>query len=224
MRTRFSLLRARRVMPGGVSHELRYCLPHPIYTARAEGAHKWDENGVRYIDYKMGSAANLLGHGFPPLIEAMVRQARRAIFTADCHRLELEWAQRLSALYPSAELTRFTASGTEATMLAIRLARAYSGKPKLLRIEGHYHGWHDHVLKGVEPGRAAPVSLGVPDAVASLVELAPADVEIIGALLAADEGIGSIIVEASGANYGAVPLPEGFLQALRDLASVAAVC
>ena len=211
--------RARRAIPGGVNHELRYRLPHPIYVTRAEGVYKWDADDRRYIDYKMGSASQMLGHCPPAVVEAVSAQARRTSFTADCHEMEIEWAEYVNGLFPSADLTRFTASGTEATMLAVRVARAFSGCPKVLRIDGHYHGWHDHLLKGTKAGVNSAPSLGIPEEVVGLVVVAPADLETIRDLLGEDDRIGTVIVEVSGANFGSVPLPEGFLIGLRDLAT-----
>jgi glutamate-1-semialdehyde 2,1-aminomutase len=208
--------RAEQVMPGGVSHTTRYRHPHPIYFTRAEGAYKWDAEGRRYIDYKMGSASQMLGHCPPKVVEAVRRQMGVAIFTADCHELEVQWAEAVCGLYPGADMVRFVGSGSEATMLAIRVARAHSGRDKVLRIDGHYHGWHDHVVKGSKPGIADVPSLGVPDAVSALMVIAPADLAAIEVALA-DAEIGTVIVEASGANYGAVPLPEGFLPGIRQL-------
>ena len=117
--------RARAALPGGVSHELRYRDPHPVFIARAQGAEKWDVDGRRYIDFKMGSASQMLGHCHPAISKAIQKQAERSIFSADCHMAEIEWAEWVNQLFPCAERTRFTASGTEATMLALRLARAY---------------------------------------------------------------------------------------------------
>ena len=208
--------RAEQVMPGGVSHAFRYRQPHPFYVTRAEGAYKWDAEGRRYIDYKMGSASQMLGHCPPKVVEAVRRQMGEAIFTADCHELEVAWAEAICALYPAADMIRFVGSGTEATMLAIRVARAHSGRDKVLRIDGHYHGWHDHVMKGARPGIEGSPSLAVPEAISALMEVAPADLAVVEAALA-DPEIGAIIVEASGANYGAVPLPEGFLPGLREI-------
>lgn len=209
--------RARVALPGGVSHELRYREPHPVYIVRAQGAEKWDVEGRRYIDFKMGSASQMLGHGHPAIVEALREQAGRAIFSADCHEAEMAWAEWVNKLVPSAERTRFCASGSEATMLAIRLGRAFSGKDRILRIDGHYHGWHDHALKGAKPGSDRPTSLGVPQAVSGLVEVCAADPQAMESALQ-DDRIGTVIVEASGANYGSVPLPTERLQALHDVA------
>ncbi|MDA7966431.1 aminotransferase class III-fold pyridoxal phosphate-dependent enzyme, partial [Ruegeria sp.] len=152
--------RARAALPGGVSHELRYRDPHPLFIDRAKGAEKWDIEGRRYIDFKMGSASQMLGHCHPVIVEAVQKQAERSIFSADCHTAEIEWAEWVNRLYPSADRTRFTASGTEATMLALRLGRAWSGKDRVLRVDGHFHGWHDHALKGAKPGSDVAPSLG----------------------------------------------------------------
>lgn len=214
--------RARAALPGGVSHELRYRAPHPVFIERASGAEKWDAEGRRYIDFKMGSASQMLGHAHPAVVEALQRQAARAIFSADCHEAEIEWAEWVNRLFPCAERTRFTASGSEATMLAIRLGRASSGRDKVLRVDGHYHGWHDHALKGAKAGSLQPASLGVPDAVTGLIEVCAADPLAMQAALQ-DNSIGTVIIEASGANYGSVPLPVETLRALHDTARAAGV-
>ncbi len=209
--------RARAALPGGVSHELRYWDPYPIFIERALGAEKWDVEGRRYIDFKMGSASQMLGHSHPAIVEALLAQAERSIFSADCHEAEIAWAEWINQLYPSAEHTRFTASGSEATMLAIRLGRAFSGRDRVLRIDGHYHGWHDHALKGAKPGSDRPTSLGVPPAISDLIEVCAADPQSMESALQ-DERIGTVLIEASGANYGSVPLPTERLRALHDVA------
>ncbi len=213
---------ARAALPGGVSHELRYRAPNPIFIDHAKGAEKWDVEGRRYIDFKMGSASQMLGHGHPVIVEALQRQAERVIFCADCHVLETEWAEWVNRLYPSAERTRFTASGSEATMLALRLARAYSGKDHVLRVDGHYHGWHDHALKGAKAGDEQVTSLGIPSAINDLIHVCTADPFSMAAALE-DERIGTIIIEASGANYGCVPMESATLKALHDVARTAGV-
>ena len=209
--------RARAALPGGVSHELRYRDPHPIFIDRAQGAEKWDVEGRRYIDFKMGSASQLLGHSHPAIVEALRKQAERAIFSADCHLAEIEWAEWINGLYPCADRARLCASGSEATMLALRLGRAWSGKDRVLRIDGHYHGWHDHALKGAKPGSDRPSSLGVPQAVNDLIDICAAVPQAMEAALQ-NPDIGTVIIEASGANYGSVPLSADRLLALHDVA------
>ncbi|QFT74950.1 aspartate aminotransferase family protein [Ruegeria sp. THAF33] len=214
--------RARAALPGGVSHELRYRDPYPAYFDRAVGAEKWDVDGRRYIDFKMGSASQMLGHCHPVITEAIRKQAERSIFSADCHEAEIFWAEWINRLYPSANRTRFTASGTEATMLALRLGRAWSGKEHVLRIDGHFHGWHDHALKGAKPGSVRAPSLGIPDVVNDLIHVCAAEPQAMQTALQ-DERIGTVIIEASGANYGCVPLETETLHALHDIARDAGV-
>lgn len=205
-------------MAGGVSHEARYAEPFPKYIARAKGAHKWDEDGTKYIDYAMGSASMLLGHAHPDIVAAISEQATEGVFFADCHATEIEWSRLIQKMVPSAERVRFVGSGTEATMLAIRIGRAYSGKDKILRFEGHYHGWHEFVDLGMKAPYDQPSSLGIlPGTVDATVVAAPT-IEAVESALKRDGEIGTIICEVSGANYGSVPLPEGFLIALRRLA------
>lgn len=211
---------ARLALPGGVSHELRYAEPYPIFINHAKGAEKWDVEGKRYIDFKMGSASQLLGHCHADIVAAVQKQAAQVLFSADSHAAETRWAEWLNQLFPSADMSRFTASGTESTMLALRLGRAYSGKDKVLRIDGHYHGWHDHLLKGAKPGFQQSTSLGIPTSITDLVSICAPTPEAMQAALK-DDAIGTVIIEASGANYGAVPLATGTLKQLHATAKAA---
>ncbi|MBT6276138.1 MAG: aminotransferase class III-fold pyridoxal phosphate-dependent enzyme [Chromatiales bacterium] len=211
--------RAKLALAGGVSHQARYSAPNPKYINRASGSHKWEVDGTRFVDYAMGSASLLLGHSHPDVAAAIAAQATEGSFYADCHPLEVEWAEMVCGAVPGAERLRFVASGTEATMLAIRIGRAWSGQSKVMRFEGHYHGWHDYALMGSQAPYDEVPSLGVlPGAVSATVTVPP-DAQRVDEVLAADPEIGTIICEASGANYGCVPLPEGFLQALREIAT-----
>src|SRR5947207_8292047 len=128
--------RARRVVAGGVTHDNRYMPFGPIYIERTQGSRKWDVDGHEYIDYWMGHGSLLLGHNPPPIVEAVQRQAARGTHYGGSSALEVEWAECITRLMPSAERVRFTGSGTEAVMLAVRLARAATGKPKLLTFQG----------------------------------------------------------------------------------------
>ena len=142
---------ARGRLAGGVSHESRFADPFPKYISHAKGSRKWEVDGGEYIDYAMGSASLLLGHAHRDVVAALSEQAARGSFFADCHPLEVEWAGLIQGLIPSAERVRFVGSGTEATMLAIRIALAFAGRDKILRFEGHDHGWHEFVdhLRGI---------------------------------------------------------------------------
>jgi len=209
---------ARGRLAGGVSHESRFADPFPKYISHAKGSRKWEVDGGEYIDYAMGSASLLLGHAHRDVVDALSEQAARGSFFADCHPLEVEWAGLIQGLIPSAERVRFVGSGTEATMLAIRIARAFSGRDKILRFEGHYHGWHEFVDLGMKAPYDEASSLGILPGTLAATVVVPPDAARVAEALAADSEIGTIICEVSGANYGSVPLPFGLLEALRQLA------
>ena len=140
--------RARKVLPSGITHDARYLDPYSIHVARAKGPRKWDVDGNEYVDYFGGHGAMLLGHSHPAVIEAVKRQIDLGTHYGSSHELEVRWAELVCELIPSAEKVRFTASGTEASHMAIRLARAHTGKDKIVRFVGHFHGWHDNVAAG----------------------------------------------------------------------------
>ena len=119
--------RARRLFPDAVTHDNRRMQPFPLYVDRAEGAYKWDVDGHRYVDYWMGHGALLLGHNPRPVVDAVREQALHGTHYGACHPKEVEWGEWVRRLVPSAERVRFTASGTEATHMAVRLARAFTG-------------------------------------------------------------------------------------------------
>ena len=154
--------RALKVFPSGVTHDNRYFGNfEPVYFNRAEGSHKWDVDGKEYIDYWMGHGALLLGHGYPAIVEAVDRQMALGTHFGGGHPLEVEWAEIIQRLVPSAERVSFTASGTEAVMLAVRLARACTERPKFLKFQGHFHGWYDAMTAGFQAPFDVPSSVGV---------------------------------------------------------------
>jgi glutamate-1-semialdehyde 2,1-aminomutase len=165
--------RARAVLPSGVTHDNRYMADGPIYIDHTQGSRKWDVDGHEYIDYWMGHGALLLGHNPPPVVEAVLRQMPRGTHYGGSTELEIRWAELITGLVPSAERVRFTSSGTEAGMMAVRLARAFTGKSKLLKFEGHFHGWSDPMTAGFHAPFHVPSSVGVPAAVIDTVVVAP---------------------------------------------------
>ncbi len=209
--------RARERLPSGVTHDSRYFEPYPLYVERAAGSKKWDVDGNEYVDYAGGHGALLLGHNDPAVVEAVERQLASGTHYGGCHELEVDWAEWISRLIPSAERVRFTSSGTEATLLALRLARAFTGKTKLLRFFGHFHGWQDHVAQGA----AAPFDIrppGVLPGIASEVVMAPAgDVQATQQVLDEHDDLAAVIVEPTGASWGQLPLRQEFLVALREM-------
>ena len=210
--------RAKASLPGGVSHDGRFLPPYPTYFNKALGARKWDVGGREYIDYAMGSGAMMLGHNHPQVVEALRGQLEDGTFYATVHPNEILWAELVKELVPSAERVRFVASGTEATMLAMRISRAYSARPKVLRFEGHFHGWHDYAALGMKAPFDKLPCLGLPDWLREVSVVCPANAEATEKKLKEDSGVGTIIVEASGANWSSVPISDEFLRDLRTLA------
>ena len=211
--------RALKVFPSGVTHDHRYFgATEPVYIDRAQGSRKWDVDGNEYIDYWMGHGALLLGHGHPEIIEAVQHQMNRGTHYGGSHALEVEWGELIQRIVPSAERIKFTGSGTEATMMAVRLARAYTGRQKFLKFQGHFHGWSDAMTAGFQAPFNVPSSVGVDQAVLGNVIVAPTELEEVERIFAEQPGnIACAILEPTGASYGTIPLPDGFLQDLRDI-------
>ncbi|MBI2825573.1 MAG: aspartate aminotransferase family protein [Planctomycetia bacterium] len=210
--------RARGVFPSGVTHDGRYLEPYPIYVNRAAGSRKWDVDGNEYVDYAGGHGALLLGHNYPRVVQAVEQQLALGTHYGACHELEIQWGELVQKLVPSAASVRFTSSGTEATLLALRLARAFRGRSKILRFAGHFHGWHDHMAFGVGSHFDGTPTPGVLAEVAANVVLAPpGDIEAAAEILARDDHIAAVIIEPTGASWGQVPVRKEFVQALADL-------
>jgi glutamate-1-semialdehyde 2,1-aminomutase len=211
--------RAAEMFPSGITHDARYIEPYGIYINRAQGPRKWDVDGRCYVDYFGGHGALLLGHCHPEVMAAVHAQLNRGTHYGACHELEIEWAERVKALIPSAERVRFTSSGTEATLMAVRLARAFTGKPKLIRFNYHFHGWHDHMTSGHTNHFDGTPTAGVLDAVAGNVLLCDQNDEAaLSRLLEQHQGeVAAAIIEPTGANGGKLPIDPDFLHALRRL-------
>jgi glutamate-1-semialdehyde 2,1-aminomutase len=207
--------RAVELFPNGVTHDARYVAPFPLYVERSRGARKWDVDGNELIDYWTGHGALLLGHGHPAVVAAVQEQMARGVHYGAEHEQELRWATLARQLFPSAERLRFTASGTEATMLAVRLARAYTGRPTIVRFEGHFHGWNDALTHGMEADLPPPP--GVLPALVEATLVLPADIRLAEQILAERDDIAAAILEPSGASYGMAPLPIEFVRELRRL-------
>ena len=208
--------RAVQVLPGGVTHDSRRAAPFPVAIARASGGHKTDVDGHDLVCYVMGHGALLLGHQAPPVIEAIQEAAGRHLHPGSSHELEVEWAERVCRLVPSAELVRFTSSGTEATMLALQVARGFTGRDRVVKLEGHFHGWHDTAAVGSDPryfGRHIP---GIADATREAVTVVPPDPCAVERALAGRD-VAALIMEPTGASFGAIPLPLDFLSVAREL-------
>ncbi|MDE3210325.1 MAG: glutamate-1-semialdehyde 2,1-aminomutase [Pseudomonadota bacterium] len=217
--------RARRLMPGGVNSPVRAFKSvggEPFFTARADGACLWDVEGKRYIDYVGSWGPMIVGHNHPAVREAVARAAQDGLSFGTPCPAEITMAETISRLVPSMEMVRMVNSGTEATMSAIRLARGATGRGRIVKFEGCYHGHGDSFL--VKAGSGAltfgvPDSPGVPKANADLTLTLPYnDIDAAKALFA-ERGheIACLIIEPVAGNMNCIPPNDGYLQGLRDL-------
>ena len=214
--------KAQTLLPSGLSHDSRHFDPYPLYITRALGPVKWDVDNNKYVDYFGGHGALILGHNHPTVMAAVHAALDRGTHFGACHELEVRWAELITQMVPSAERVRFTSSGTEATLMALRLARAYTGRSKLVRFRGHFHGWHDHMTSGHTNHFDGTATSGVINGIADNVLLCdPNDVEGITRIFNDHKDIAAVIIEPTGANFGKMPILPSFLQVLRDLTSQA---
>ena len=212
--------RAAKVFPGGVTHDNRHLAGPSLFVRKAKGARKMDQDGNQYVDYWVGHGALLLGHGRKEVIEAIHLAAQDATHPGACHEREVMWAEQVKTMVPSAERIRFTASGSESSALAFRLARAMTGKSVILKFEGHFHGWLDHAVEGVDLPFETPWSCGVPEQVRALTRVLPArHLKAVEAELNSRDDVAGIILEPTGASGGTIPLRPDFLHGLRALAN-----
>ncbi|MSO93009.1 MAG: aminotransferase class III-fold pyridoxal phosphate-dependent enzyme [Rhodospirillales bacterium] len=210
---------AAPVFPSGITHDARRLLPYLIYVNKARGSRKWDVDGNEYVDYIGGHGALILGHGHPTVTEAIHRQLDRGTHYGANHEIEIRWGELVKKLVPSAEKVRFVGTGTEATMLAFRLARAFTGKPKIVRLRRHFHGWHDHVSFGVRSHTDGTPTPGVLDRVAENIILADVnDVDGARRLFESQDDIAAVILEPTGVWAGFVPAKKSFVEELVRLA------
>ena len=217
--------RAQKVIPGGVNSPVRAFKSvggNPLFITRAEGSNIFDADGNAYIDYVGSWGPMILGHCHPKVVEAIRQTAQSGASFGAPTELEIELAEMVCAAYPNIEKVRMVSSGTEATMSAIRLARGYTGRDKILKFDGCYHGHADALLVKAGSGAATfgvPTSPGVPSDVAKHTLTATYnDLEDVKTLVAANTGeIACIIVEPVAGNMGCVPPAPGFLEGLRQL-------
>jgi len=225
MRSDELFTRAKAVIPGGVSSPVRAFKAvggTPLFVARAEGARFWDEDGRAFVDYVGSWGPMILGHAHPAVIEAVREAAARGTsYGAPCAG-EVELAERIVKHVPSIERVRFVSSGTEATMSALRVARGFTGRRKILKFDGCYHGHADSLLVSAGSGVATlgiPGSPGVPEGTVADTLVAPFnDTAAVEAVAAAHgEDLAAVIVEPVAGNMGAVAPAPGYLEALREI-------
>ena len=217
--------RAETFLPGGVDSPVRAFRAvggDPPFIERAQGAYLWDADGNRYIDYFGSWGPMILGHAWPPAVEAIQRAATRSASFGASTAAEANLAELVTRCYPSIEKLRFVSSGTEATMSAIRLARAYTDRKYIIKFEGCYHGHADGLLVKAGSGVATfgiPGSAGVPEEIAHFTLALPYnDIAAVEAAFAARPGqVAAIILEPVAGNMGTVAPAVGYLEALRTL-------
>ena len=210
--------RQKSVVPSGVTHSTRSFTPFPLFIDRCVGAHKWDVDDHEYIDYWLGHGTNLLGHAHPVVMEAIQRQLGRGFHAGGETELGCAWAELVCQLVPSAEQVRFTSSGGEATQLALRVARAVTGRTKVLRFQHHFHGWHDAVAIGISPPWDTPYSPGIPEATLAETLLIPCnDLRLLRQTLEENE-VAAVILEPGGGYSDTIPNDPEYLAELPKLA------
>jgi len=208
--------RAEKVLPGGVSYGIRFFEPYPFFTARAKGSKLIDVDGNEYVDFWMGHTALILGHSPPAIVEAVQKQLENGTIYGTSHELEVSLAEQVTRMVPSAQMVRFTNSGTEANMYATRLARAYTGRSRIAKFEGGWHGGYDALHVGVKKPFTMPESAGLTaGALQDTLVLPFNDLETARKRLEGGE-VASITVEPVLGAGGCIAAEKDFLRGLRE--------
>jgi glutamate-1-semialdehyde 2,1-aminomutase len=217
---------ARRFIPGGVQHNLAFNFPFPLAIQKAEGAYLWDVDGNRYIDFLQAGGPGLLGNNYPPVRDKVIEILRECgPATGMFHEYELKLAELIARHVPSVETFRMLGSGTEACMAAIRAARTFSGKGKIIKEGGAYHGWSDQLVFGLHlPGTGPFEAHGIPEGcLAGTQEFFPGQIDGPRGLRARLEqnaaagGTAAVLLEPVGPESGTRPVRPGFLAQVRAL-------
>jgi glutamate-1-semialdehyde 2,1-aminomutase len=210
---------AKRVLVGGVNSPVRAMKPYPFFTERAEGCRLHDVDGNSYIDYCLAYGPLILGHAYPKVIESVKQQIEGGSLYGTPTELETKFAQKICQAVPTAEMLRFVNTGTEATMGAIRLARGYTGKNKIIKFEGAFHGAHDYVLVKAGSGATThgmPTSAGVPKDTTKNTIIVPFNDEAAVENALKDADTAGIILEPIIGNAGCIMPKDGYLKFLRE--------
>jgi glutamate-1-semialdehyde 2,1-aminomutase len=217
---------AQDLVPGGLLSQARKFKPYPFYADRAEGGYIWDLDGNRYIDCTMSFGVHVLGHCPPPVVDAMVDQAKRGTSFGTPHEHEVEFTKRFVDCVPCGEMAMLCNTGTEATLIGIRLMRASRGKTKIGKFEGTYHGWHDYAQWSVylDPAKMGPEdrpnqvagSGGIPDSVRDTTMLLPLNEKAFDMIEEHADELAGVMIEPVLGN-GAFPIDRDFLTKLREV-------
>jgi len=225
------LSRAKKVLAGGVSSEFRkFGYPHALFYSHGKGSRIYDVDGNEYLDFTLSQGPLILGHSHPVVLEAIREYSEKGQLFAGQHIKEIELAEKIQKLIPSAERMRFCLDGSEAVQTALRISRAKTGKPKFLRFEGHYHGWMDNVCWGLST--PSPDALGSREnpnvypwsdglsahAKDDFIILPWNDLELVRKVVAEKhQELCAIITEPIMCNNGCIPPAKGFLEGLREV-------
>src|SRR6266852_6475687 len=221
--------RAKSSLPMGVSSSFQAVPPYPLFISRAEGSQIWDLDGNRYADFHLAFGSLLIGHSHPVLVEALRDQLGKGSLYSLPSPDVVYLAEEMRRRFAPIEQVRFCNSGTEATMDALRVARAHVGRDKIVKIEGSYHGHHDTVLMSTKPSIEAagspehpntvPASKGIPSDLKNNTIIAPYnDAEALDRILTEHEGeVAAVITEAVLMNVGVMLPDDGYLQSVRDV-------
>jgi glutamate-1-semialdehyde 2,1-aminomutase len=210
--------RSREVMPGAVSHNVHYFPPHPFYLKKAKGSKIWDVDGNESVDLWMGHYTHILGHHPEVIVEAIERQSKEGIHWGIVFEKQVEWAELIRELVPSAEMVRFCCSGTEATMYALRLARAFTRKKTILKIAGGWHGGNSDLTLGIKMPYEKEESLGLLPDLKRYVKTIPFN-DLSGSLKLIQQNkkdLAGIILEPIPGEGGFIPATIEYLKMLRS--------
>jgi glutamate-1-semialdehyde 2,1-aminomutase len=210
--------RAKEVMPGGISHNIHYFPPYPFFIKKTKGSKIWDVDGNEYIDLWMGNYTHILGHCPAVIVQAIEKQLKEGIHWGLVYKKQIEWAELIQELVPSAEMVRFCCSGTEATMYAVRLARAFTGKKIVLKIAGGWHGANPDLSLGIKMPYDREESLGLLPELQKYTKVIPFN-DLSGSLKVIHQNkkdLAGIILEPIVGEGGFNPATKEYLQMLRS--------
>lgn len=212
--------RARKIIPGGVEHNLAFNFPFPLASKRVDGCYMWTVDDVKLVDFLMNGGPTILGHNYPPHTEKIIEVIKEI---GSCHGITNEYeilaAEALQKHFPSCENIRWLQSGTEADMLAIRVARIFTGRKWVIKIGGGYHGWSDQLVYDLHiPGTKTLESHGIPKPVFKFIEsVKPNDIEALKQLFKEKKKIAAVLLEPMGPESGANPVRPGFNKEVEEL-------
>ncbi len=210
--------RAKKVMPGGISHNIHYFPPYPFFIKKTKGSKIWDVDGNEYVDLWMGNYTHILGHRPRIVVQAIEKQLKEGIHWGAVYKKQIEWAELIRELVPSAEMVRFCCSGTEATMYAVRLARAFTGKKTILKIAGGWHGANPDLSLGIKMPYEREESLGLLPELHEYTKVIPFN-DLSGSLEVIHqnkEDLAGIILEPIVGEGGFTAATKEYLQMLRS--------